>query len=424
MRTVIKAKMALLALVSLLTIVVPAQAQTTIQLGFANITATNAGDAAIGEAQLFVDVTDAGSGEVLFTFYNTGPEDSSITDVYFDDGSLLGIALIDNSDPGVSFSQGASPANLPGANNAIPPFQTTAGFSADSDAPVQQNGVNPTESLGIHFGLVAGRTFDDVLADLTSGDLRIGIHVQGFESGGSEAFVNTETGTIDIEKSTNGQDADTPTGPVIPVDDPVSWTYRVENTGNVDLTNVTVVDDNGTPGDTSDDYTCVIGDLAAGAVDNTTCSQSGTAVAGQYANMATVTGDYGDTSVSDEDPSHYFGEEPTAITLASFAAEAGVGSVTLAWQTAAEIDNAGFNVYRAAAPDGPYTKVNSALIAAEGDPTSGASYSFLDQELQPGTYYYKLEDVDLSGVTTLHGPASAVVMPRFRRPSYRPTSPW
>ena len=44
---------------------------------------------------------------------------------------------------------------------------------------------------------------------------------------------------IDIEKATNGEDADTPTGPEIPVGGAVEWTYVVTNTGNVDLTNVT-----------------------------------------------------------------------------------------------------------------------------------------------------------------------------------------
>jgi hypothetical protein len=116
-------------------------------------------------------------------------------------------------------------------------------------------------------------------------------------------------------------------------------------------------------------------------------------------------------------------DEGTAITLASFAAKAGVGAVRLEWETGTEIDNAGFNLYRATAPGGPYTKVNAALIAAEGDPVAGASYSFLDQRLLPGTYYYKLEDVDFNGVTTLHGPVSATVLPRFRRPAYRPTLP-
>jgi hypothetical protein len=116
-------------------------------------------------------------------------------------------------------------------------------------------------------------------------------------------------------------------------------------------------------------------------------------------------------------------DEGTAITLASFTAKPHVGAVKLAWETGTEIDNAGFNLYRAPAPGGPYTKVNAALIAAKGDPVAGASYSFLDQRLPPGTYYYKLEDVDFNGVTTPHGPVSATVLPRFRRPAYRPTLP-
>src|SRR4030042_799941 len=159
-----------------------------VPFGFDNISANNVVDAAIGEAQLFVDVTASGS-QVLFTFGNTGPLASSITDVYFDDGSLLGIASIINS-TGVAFSQFADPGNLPAANNADPDFVTTAGFSADSDAPDQPNGVNPGESLGILFNLQSTQTFADVLSELGDSSLRIGIHVQGFASGGSEAFVN------------------------------------------------------------------------------------------------------------------------------------------------------------------------------------------------------------------------------------------
>jgi hypothetical protein len=34
---------------------------------------------------------------------------------------------------------------------------------------------------------------------------------------------------------------------------------------------------------------------------------NGTATAGQYVNLGTVKGHYGDIEVSDEDPSHYFG---------------------------------------------------------------------------------------------------------------------
>ena len=125
-----------------------------------------------------------------FLFTNTGPDASSITDVYFDDGTLLGIATITNTLGLVEFSQLASPPDLPGGNNVSSPFVTTAGFSADSDPPAQPFGVNPGESLGITFDLQAGGGFDNIIDELDSGALRIGIHVQGYSSGGSESFIN------------------------------------------------------------------------------------------------------------------------------------------------------------------------------------------------------------------------------------------
>lgn len=130
--------------------------------------------------------------QVDFVFYNNGPAPSSITDVYFDDGTLLGIAAIVNG-TGVKFSQYATPSNLPGGNAIYPPFITTQGFSADSDKPVQINGVNPGEWLIIRFNLSGSYTLSDTLSALQYGSLRIGIHVQGFASGGSESFVNNPT---------------------------------------------------------------------------------------------------------------------------------------------------------------------------------------------------------------------------------------
>jgi len=171
-------------------------AEANVTYGFRGITNNIVADTAIGEAQLFVDVSAAAGGQVLFTFRNTGPSASSITDVYFDDGTLLSLAaLIDKDDgvggdPGVDFEPGASPGNLPGGNTASPPFQVTAGFAADSDPPAQPMGVNPGESLGIIFSLQSGKTLADVESDLAIGALRIGIHVQGFDGGGSESFVN------------------------------------------------------------------------------------------------------------------------------------------------------------------------------------------------------------------------------------------
>jgi hypothetical protein len=152
-------------------------------------------------SQLVMEVytVDGSPNQVDFIFKNNGPTASSITDVYFDDGTLLGIASIGSS-AGVSFSQGASPPNLPGGN-AIN-FNTTAGFLADSNSPVQPNGVNPTEWLRIRFNLINGQTGQSVInalalsltsptQDLTGG-LRVGIHVQGLPGGGSESLVTRQ----------------------------------------------------------------------------------------------------------------------------------------------------------------------------------------------------------------------------------------
>ncbi len=95
---------------------------------------------------------------------------------------------------------------------------------------------------------------------------------------------------------------------------------------------------------------------------------------------------------------------PTVITLASFDAKAGNnGRVVLTWETVAEVDNAGFNLYRARVKDGRYKKINTNPIPARSNDTSGATYRYVDKP-RKGTYYYKLEDVDYYGVSTLHGP--------------------
>jgi PEP-CTERM motif len=165
-----------------------ATAQGSPIYGFSGVTANNTNDVLAGEAQLSVELFDLGAGQVSFVFSNAGPAASSITDVYFDDDLLLALLSIQNG-PGVSFSAGASPSNLPGGN-AINFIGNTA-LGADSDAPAQPNGVNPGEMLGLTMQLLNNQTFADVLSDIGSGDLRIGIHVQGFDGGGSESFVNT-----------------------------------------------------------------------------------------------------------------------------------------------------------------------------------------------------------------------------------------
>jgi hypothetical protein len=98
----------------------------------------------------------------------------------------------------------------------------------------------------------------------------------------------------------------------------------------------------------------------------------------------------------------------TAIELSSFTANGAFNKVSIQWKTETEVDNAGFNLYRSTSKEGTYSKINAALISAKGSPSQGATYKFIDTEVKNrNTYYYKLEDIDLNGQSTMHGPVSA-----------------
>ncbi|HYE62001.1 MAG TPA: hypothetical protein VD997_08380 [Phycisphaerales bacterium] len=145
-------------------------------------------------SQLSAVISDAGNNQVTVRFLNdvSSGMAGSITDVYFDDGTLMGISTITSS-AGVNFSQGASPADLPGGNGVNPAFETTQGFSADSNSPTTANGVNASsEWLDVTFNLINNKTFADTIEALNTGELRIGMHVQAIGlQGNSEGFVNT-----------------------------------------------------------------------------------------------------------------------------------------------------------------------------------------------------------------------------------------
>ena len=164
----------------------------SLMLSFQAITNNSSSSVADGQANLHMEVIDLGSNQARFRFTNDSAF-SSLTDVYFDDGTLLGISHIASSS-GVSFSQGASPPNLPGGNAMSPKFETTQGFLADSNPPVSPNGVHQGEWLAIDFQLLPGKTFLDLIDSLalpSGGEwLRVGLHVQSFAGGFSESFVN------------------------------------------------------------------------------------------------------------------------------------------------------------------------------------------------------------------------------------------
>ena len=122
--------------------------------------------------------------------------------------------------------------------------------------------------------------------------------------------ITTDVPAINIEKYTNGVDADLPTGPSIPVGNTVTWRYEVTNPGNVPLSNITVTDNIAgvnpvyVSGDINNDGILQVGETWI-------FEAVGEAVAGQYANLGTVVGTPpAGPVVSDSDPSHYFGVTP------------------------------------------------------------------------------------------------------------------
>jgi len=107
----------------------------------------------------------------------------------------------------------------------------------------------------------------------------------------------------------------------------------------------------------------------------------------------------------------------TLVRLRDFSATQDKKDVLLTWRTDYESDNLGFNVYRDAG--GQRVKVNKALIAGTAlltkhkDDTKGGSaghtYRLRDKlDSANGFVQYWLEDVDIAGHHTTHGPVSPV----------------
>jgi 6-phosphogluconolactonase (cycloisomerase 2 family) len=95
---------------------------------------------------------------------------------------------------------------------------------------------------------------------------------------------------------------------------------------------------------------------------------------------------------------------PTSVELASFTVEVDQDGILTSWITETEPNNAGFNIYRSTEENGDYEKINASLVSAQGDATTGASYSYVDKPEAAGDYYYKLQAVSLDGRVSFHGP--------------------
>ncbi len=88
------------------------------------------------------------------------------------------------------------------------------------------------------------------------------------------------------------------------------------------------------------------------------------------------------------------GDIPLPVELAGFAANVSGNSVTLNWSTASEINNHGFDVERKSVTTN-WTKVG--FVPGYGTTAEIKNYSFTDNNLNTGSYNYRIKQIDHNG---------------------------
>lgn len=120
----------------------------------------------------------------------------------------------------------------------------------------------------------------------------------------------------------------------------------------------------------------------------------------------------------------------TAVRMAGTSARRTDNGVTISWRTGYEVDNLGFNVYREAG--GERTRITEKPVAGSGltvapgfAVTAAQSYRWTDEspEARAKGVTYWVEDIDLNGTRTMHGPIEVVDPEGDRDPARRTSVP-
>jgi len=246
------------------------------------------------------------------TLYGFGSNDHGFYSIDVSDGTVVRITVNDLglSGNGIAFSQTgvlyhADASDLHTINKVTGQMQEIAvlTFNFPWDLP-KVSAMDYAPDTGLYYAIVKddneGESFLATV-DVANGNVNsIGATADFIDGFTYYCEQDVKLADIDIEKATNGADADTGTGPNIQVGQPVTWTYVVTNTGQETLNNIAVSDD-------------ILGAIAcpqttlAPAADMT-CTANGVATSGQYANVGDVVGTPpAGAPVTDSDPSHYLG---------------------------------------------------------------------------------------------------------------------
>jgi hypothetical protein len=99
---------------------------------------------------------------------------------------------------------------------------------------------------------------------------------------------------------------------------------------------------------------------------------------------------------------------PLPIQMASFAANVvRDNQVEVAWRTASETNNYGFEVYRKRGDAGEWAKIG--FVQGHGTTLAPQSYTYVDAGLSFGKYYYQIKQIDLDGKSETFSPMEVTV---------------
>jgi len=106
---------------------------------------------------------------------------------------------------------------------------------------------------------------------------------------------------------------------------------------------------------------------------------------------------------------------PSAVELLYFVASMNGQTVALNWATAEEVDNYGFNLYRAPVDDFSQAElIHFEPSDIQGGSSSGATYQYLDAPPLQGAWWYWLADIDTHGIQSSHISVAVAVQLRFQ----------
>lgn len=100
-------------------------------------------------------------------------------------------------------------------------------------------------------------------------------------------------------------------------------------------------------------------------------------------------------------------DSPVPVELSSFTASVDKDNVHLNWLTATEMNNFGFDIERRTNGKDDWTKI--AFVSGNGTSVVPVHYEYYDLDLQPGSYEYRLKQIDLDGSFEYSGIVSTVV---------------